>query len=342
MKKGLTSFVLVTSLVTGTAFGATTPTTTAVVPKKKPTNAAPVATNAKSSSNATPATSAKKKNTDVIKTSAAAPAAVANAGTSTATTAKPANESFMSRLSLRASLDYFGASITQPGSSKAPDRDNLEAGPVRMENGVLAGYRIDKNQSLGAGVFFNQVLYGDEKDTGTNILDAQVRYTHGSIYKKGGFNLGTQIRLYAPTSTLSQNNDLLTQARWYGLASYEMPKSRFSFELTTMLRQYLYTNNATAAAQPFAPRFMAYVGPQVNYQVSPKVKAWLLVEELGVSSMKGGTFALGADGDIEPGITWDVSDRVSFSPYLDIKTHGAKNFTVDTTSINANLTIRAL
>lgn len=333
MKHALTTFVVATTLVAGTAFGATAPKK---VVKKKQATATTASMKSKKATNA-----------DLIKTSAAAPSDIdasaaisgGGGGTSTASVINSSNTSIMSKFSLAVSLDYYGAAINDIGSSYNPNADtgkpNLKS-RVNMENGVLLGYKLDAKQSLTAGVFAAQVPYGE---LSSSMLDLQFRYTHGSIYHNGGFNLGTQVRYYAPTSTTSSSNGSLGNIRWYQFASYEIAKSRFSVELTTYLRPYAYSDNALAASKN-ATRLDLYMGPAVNYQISPKVKAWLLFEQLGRSKMKNGTFEMASLGDLEPGMTLDISKRVSFSPYLDIKTHN--KVSISTTTINANLTIKAL
>jgi len=77
-----------------------------------------------------------------------------------------------------------------------------------------------------------------------------------------------------------------------------------------------------------------YAGPQVTYQLSPKIQLWTLLETSAAHVAGQGVIA--SLDDIEPGLSWDILPNFTFTPYLDLKT--ATGITLNTTSVNANLT----
>jgi hypothetical protein len=75
-------------------------------------------------------------------------------------------------------------------------------------------------------------------------------------------------------------------------------------------------------------------------QVTPKLQAWLLFEYLGTARTGKALLKMAPYTDLEPGLTWQINKQVSFTPYLDLKT--SNRVALDTTTINANVTLSAL
>ena len=165
------------------------------------------------------------------------------------------------------------------------------------------------------------------------MLDPQVRLSNGKIYSKGNCSLGTELRANIGLSDASVAATRKGDLRWFQFVNYDI-NSRWSLGLTTFLRGFAYEQRADDA-----PLFYVYAGPQVSYSFNDKIQAALLFEYGGLHSRQSGFLA--TDGtDIEPSVNFQFTPKLSFTPYLDIKT--SDRMALDTTTVNANITYRAL
>ncbi len=272
-------------------------------------------------------------------------AAVLASGSALAQTA-PAEASATSEASTGSWTQNVGLSFSSilwgPGlgdiSSYQPNIETGKRDPesrLLLENTLKASYKLDAKNTLALGWdFYAYPVRGSEAGDKFEALDPSVRWNNSSVLKVGNFNLGTEFRAYVPVYAGWEGTSHITHLRAYGFLSYEIPNSRFGLAMTALARQYLYSD-PDAAAGKWAQRF--YVGPEVSYQISPTVSAWLLFEANTERRMSANFVPV---NDIEPGITWNVTPNITFSPFLDIPTH--KRVAFDTTTINASLTLKAL
>ena len=80
-----------------------------------------------------------------------------------------------------------------------------------------------------------------------------------------------------------------------------------------------------------------YLGPNVNYQISPTLLVTLLYEMRGSHTFGDKFGKLNSGGtDLQPGLTWDVTPHLMLNPYLNLLTGGKVNLSTTTFGLLAN------
>ncbi len=247
------------------------------------------------------------------------------------------------------SMDYYGQAVTDLGSMAQPDVDKGTrdtTSPAFFEPAIIGGYKIGKwTVGAAAALDYRPSLLDDTAHSNVTWLDPQLRVTNGDLYTKGNFSLGTQLRAYMGMTDASRAAGMIANLRWYQFYGLEFPGSRWSLSMVTYIRPYIWS----ASVAKNRKSMEIYVGPQVNYQFNEKVRGWLLFEYTGEQINNAGFFTLrspndlanrGPYTDVELGASWNISPKLSLTPYIDMKT--ADRVALDTTTINANITYLAL
>ncbi len=267
----------------------------------------------------------------------------------------PANSSqanandWKKNVKLTFSMDYYGQAVTDLGSMAQPDvasgsRDTTS--PSFFEPAIIGGYKIGSTTvGAAAALDYRPSLLDDKTHSNVTWLDPQLRVTNGAIYTKGNYSLGTQLRVYMGVTDASRAAGMITNLRWYQFQSLEFPGSRWSLSMVTYIRPYIWS----ASVAKNRKSMEIYAGPQVNYQVNENLRGWLLFEYTGEQINNAGFFTLrspndlgnrGPYTDLELGASWNISQKLSLTPYIDMKT--SDRVALDTTTINANITYLAL
>jgi hypothetical protein len=144
------------------------------------------------------------------------------------------------------------------------------------------------------------------------------------------FTIDVEGRAFVPTSQYSRGNGTLGGARLAVNPGFEVANSPFSFFVVTFARYWFQTQaleSRSAAGNAVSlqtrdrglPQWQFYMGPQVNYRVSPTMRAWFLVETsrtldtLGYTNTSDPRASL---TDIEPGVDLHLTRSLTLSPYL--------------------------
>lgn len=266
-----------------------------------------------------------------------APAMAQSAANVTTTSAAP---KWTDNMRFTLSADYFGQALTDLASTSMPDatsgvRDTTS--PVFVELAAIPGYKVGDWILGGAAVVRYTPVTASDTDSNFVPSDLQLRVTNGTLYSKGAYSLGTQLRIYMGTTDIAaKSKTLIHNLRWYQFQSLELPGSRWSFNLVTILRPYFFSS------EPAKPRtnMSYYAGPQVNYQLSENVQAWGLFEYMGSHAQGDPMLKLTPATDLEFGANFTLSKKLTVTPYIDIKT--SDRVSLDTTTIQANVTYVAL
>jgi hypothetical protein len=279
------------------------------------------------------ASSAAKKGTQLASattTTTAAPAASAEAAApaaSVATSTEVGAPRLIDKVVLR-----FDAIFHGPGFGSDDNRVNpspyglVEGSPVYFENVATAGYRLSPSYTLTANVPFDWRYAGSEKETILN--DAYLRLKAAKLIQAGEFTLDADLRAYIPTSEASRNNKAFGNVRSTQYFTWQPAGSRFSAGTYSYVRGYAWNDDAAGKKS-----LRAYLGPHINYQILPNLSAELLYEMVAHTKTGGSAFNwYHEDTDLEPSLAWDVTDKITIIPYLDIKTGGRVAW--DTTSMN--------
>lgn len=327
---GASTLVLAVSLTTILAYADTTPT--------NPANAAAPATPA-----ATPAA-------DKITTSAAATVGSPQDGNVSQTAQ---SNDLLQTLHDKVEFSYFGVyrggQVGDPGNAYQPDI-NGNAGPAAgaqsLENYVTSGYKPAKDWMVGitSHFFYNGSAApdvngtGEQLGSGIQMMNPQFVITKANLIDKGQFKVKGYLYVEIPVTHYDYigqtGHDQLTSVAPTANITYDFKDSRFSVGTYTYIRGYVQGADSGQDLRTY--RFVA--APYGNYQITPTVAATMWVDLIDVRRTGGSPFfspygMVSEEGDIEPGINWDVlPGKLSVNPVLNIYTG---NPTLASTSIQA-------
>jgi hypothetical protein len=296
--------------------------------------------------NPPPATA--NKNTDAIVTSSASTSSIGDAQSSfdlpSNTAASP-----LSNFSLRFDSIYYGSSITSPAAGNSPSDTNSDGGfgdRTFVRNVPSVGYYINPNLMVGA---VTKIDVYPSHTVGYAFEDSYVHLQVPKLIDQGNFKVMSDLRLYAPTSALSQSNGMVAGSQIRFVPTYNIPHSRFTVG-AYLYDQYTFHNSQVDTVDAFAKNAWnneIYAGPNVAYQLTPTVALTCLYEMDAVNVYGSGAFSYTSDThsfngytDLEPGASWDITPSVNLSPFLNM--YPGSNFSLDTTSINLWLSVKLL
>ena len=220
------------------------------------------------------------------------------------------------------SLNYFGIlygpsvqdpSSFQPTINGEPDPER----PVIMKNFLWVNYNLTNEIAVAPSAYF---IYQPVLGQQVELRDPFLRISHSSVLHTEQFNLYADIRWHIPVSNFSRESDLRTGIQTYQVASYTIPSSRFTFGAYVSERVNFYGRRGNGND------FELYLGPNVNYQLSPKVALTMLYEATASHALGDPAFQFNNDGtDLEPGVSWDITQNLNFNPYLNFYTGGKVN-----------------
>ncbi len=252
------------------------------------------------------------------------------------------------RLVDKISMSYLGVfygpainhlSSYQPLSEGGDDLDS----PQMLESLLNTGYKLNDKVTAGVGVaFWYRPIMGDEFRTshqteGAFVMkDPFLKVSHSKVLSRGNLNIAGDLRAYVPATEPSRKANLITGLRSTQATNYQIPDSRWSFGADSMIRANIFGSNASATAKDL----VLYFGPHVDFQINPKLSTTLLYEVNGFHKKGESLLSINNGGtDIASGLNWDVSPRVSISPFLNMYPTSLR---LSSTSLNVVLTAKLL
>jgi len=253
----------------------------------------------------------------------AAPAAATMGGSSSTTVAPSLLDHFTSSYV----GIYTGGSLSKPGQSFSPDTDGNPdpTMPQQMENLLGVFYKLSPTAKVGAQAHF---FYSPVDNKNITMMDPLLQINDSALIVSGNFKLGGYTRAYLPATAESTDKGRILQMRFFLNPNYDVPGTRIS------LGAYSYAQPAAFKSSGTGTTFLGYLGPYVNYQLTPTVAISALYE-MAASHKKnkdGFTDLDNAGTDFEPGVSWDITPNLTLNPYLNIYT--GNRITSDNTSIN--------
>jgi hypothetical protein len=274
---------------------------------------------------------------DSIKTTSAAPEAPASISTSA-----PWGNSPLDHIILYDWGTYYGAAPAN-FNMNTPN-ENTTTAAQNLDNAIIGGYRIDQDTYIGGMMEFDYRPVGGSDAT---MMDPAIRFGKDNWIKTGPWQLYADLRAYLPVSTASQNAKQDVQLRSFQNLTYEVKGTRWTLGAYGSLRYYVYSDPDTLNPQTdllsFSPkqRVRAYVGPNVNYQVSPSLSIFVLGEAEGVQNTGNSFWNWNDNGmDIEPGVMWNITPKLMINPFINV--YPTSPNVAKTTYIGANIWISVL
>lgn len=236
--------------------------------------------------------------------------------------------SFMDSVSVNYFGILYGPSVTEPTSHQPtangiPDPER----PVFVKNYMTLGYSMSDTLMVSASAYWTWIPVQGQNFA---MRDPYLRIANTSLISSGNFNLYADARVHLPVTTISRQNDMLMGFQAFQISSYQVGTSRLSVGAYTSARMNVFGSSG------YGPDLELYLGPNLTYQVSPKVGLTLLYE-MGMSHMYGDApFQFVNDGtDLEPGVNWEITPNLAVNPYLHLTT--GEKVTLKTTSFGMTL-----
>lgn len=223
---------------------------------------------------------------------------------------------------------YYGSSLGSPSSYQATSDGTRDPNrPVLIKNFVTAGFDASPDISFAATGYWIYVPMGGQQML---TQDPSVRMAFNQIIHTDNFNWYGDIRADFPVTSSSRDADLLAAGETFHFVSYNIPNSRWSTGFYAKVRYNYFGKRGTGND------FDLYFAPLANYQISPKVMLTMLYETGGNHYFGQQAFELNNDGtDFEPGIAWEISQGLTFNPYLNL--FPGDKVSWKTTSVGATL-----
>ncbi len=274
--------------------------------------------------------------------------AAPSAQTASSPTSSTASTSLFDRASEYFTLNYYGtyrgAPLSSFGNSLQPAADGKldPKNPLSLENQITASYRLNQDVAAGIQAHFFYYPVGKPAGSGQGLenLDPVLIVNWSNLVQKGGFKLNGRFTADLPLTGVDflQKNKLMTGLALYGIASYAVPETPLTLGLYSYVKGYVPTADTPLGAMTYR----LYACPNANYQLRNNLSVSLWVDLLQLSRTSGTGFVSGLKNemvDIEPGISWDITKNIAFNPFLNIY---PSNFTLSATSIQANISAKAL
>lgn len=273
-----------------------------------------------------------------LATSLIAGSALADTDHTSTLSAKTVAPKLIDKLTISYLNVFYGPSIAEPIARVQPDSTTgaLDpSSPLLMKNYLSVGYKINDRLTLSPTAYW---LWEPVEPHTFTIRDPYVRLSNSKFLSSGKLNVAADVRLAAPVSEASRDVNRITTIASKQIATYELGK--VTAGVVTYGAFHLQTKSLTSAGKG-AKNLEFYAGPNVEYKLLPTLSATLLYE-VGMSHLQGASLgSFNNDGtDLEPGLSWDITPSINFSPFLDFKT--GQRVAADTTTLGAVLTWKLL
>ncbi len=239
--------------------------------------------------------------------------------TSTTSVKKSVGQQILDNTSVSYFGFFIGAPVSDPFSSKTPavgKQYYTDGSEIGLENQLTVSYKI--NPTLSASL--NPVFKISPSATRYGMIASFARLASSSVYNKGNFNVGADLRFYPGiTNDMQRNHERMTWRSDQDF-SYKVPSSRLTAGVTTSLRYHNYLVDSPVKDY----RIKAI--PNVQYQIANNLSAGLAYEMAlthirNTAGVPAGTVEEYQEWTfLEPSITWNITENVMFNPYVDLYT----------------------
>jgi hypothetical protein len=216
----------------------------------------------------------------------------------------------------------------QPLPEGGPDSSR----PVIVKNYGTLGYALNSDIGVSATAHW---IWKPVQGHSLDMRDPYLRIAHNRLINFDNFNVYADVRVHFGVSNYSREDDLLTGIQAFQILTYTVPDTRLT------LGSYISTRYNIFGKQGWGNDLELYVGPNLSYRISRTV-ALTLLYEMGSSHFFGDKPGyLTNDGtDLEPGILWDITPKLTINPYLNLYT--GNKVTWDSTSIGMTMSWQLL
>lgn len=224
---------------------------------------------------------------------------------------------------------FSGPSLENPAAALRPDAEAENGeGPLTTENTLSAGYKINENLSVGPVMVFHWHPVTDHE---FELADPYAKAAHAQLLNSGYFNLAADLRMSAPISEESRENGLITSLASEQVSTLEVGKSGFILTLTTFLQR-----NFHKPGESDVDDLEFHFKPAVGYRLLPNLLANIVYERKMAHTRDQDLTQVHNKGNvIQPGVAWDITKTLNFSPYVDVNID--KQITAASATVGASL-----
>ena len=215
------------------------------------------------------------------------------------------------------SVSYFGIfsgpslgnpSSLQPTPTGEPNPDK----PLDFDNYLTLGYGVNDNIAISGTARY---AYQPVRGQAIRMIDPFARISHDELIHVMDFNLASEIRFHFPVTHESRLADLLAGFESYSFASLPIGSSRFTLMGIASIRYNVFGRRGSGED------LQTYFAPIISYQLSPTVSLVARYEMYLGHIFGDKPFVFTNDGtDLEPGVYWQVTQRLSLNPYINLYT----------------------
>ena len=262
----------------------------------------------------------------------AAASVQADTATSTANSEAIA-PSIKEKLNLNLWSNFAGPAVNNfnevtPGST--PDDDDR----LSFDNVITSGYKLQKTFEVGAAI---ELLYkpmgtlGKEFSNDVATKDIWLRANRSKILDSNGLDLSVDLRVYTPSPN---RNNLVTGFR--STQNFNWTYGDLTLGTYSFFRANVYTTAPTGKYSLDEEKGLAfhnygsgselrrlYIAPNGSYAITKNLQATLWADLVSLRYRAGDSRNyLGKNDpiDIEPGLNWDITDKVALNPYVNFYT----------------------
>jgi hypothetical protein len=218
----------------------------------------------------------------------------------------------LDRFEIKYENTFSGATIGSLGpSSGFQEPEGVAAEPVRLENTLSGGFRITRFITASAVTVWNwQPVASSPFEAG----DPYLKIGHNELVSVGNFSMSGDVRISAPMSKDLQHYHLITSVASEQISRFTIPASRFAFKIISFIQKNFHAGTGNPN------EFEAHLTPAIELLAIPTLSLILAAEisysrrvhpELGFMHHDGSS--------LQPGVSWDITPEINFSPYLDLR-----------------------
>jgi len=206
---------------------------------------------------------------------------------------------------------FYGPSVSKPTSFQPTEDGSQDSNrPVMLKNFAGVGYNLTDHLRITPTAYWQWL---PSAGGAYAVQDPFVKISDDSIISEGNFNLYGDFRYHAPISNFSKAANITGSYQSVQVATYVPEGTRWMLALFSSERAYTYGKGG------YGNDFEVYVGPNVGYQISPRVQLTMLYETNLVHVYGNNPGTMEGDGtDLQPGVSVDITNRLNVHPYLSI------------------------
>lgn len=190
-----------------------------------------------------------------------------------------------------------------------------------IRNYVSLAYDLDENLTLAATAYWIYLPTPPDLTPPLYWGDPYLHISRDHVLGSSPINWFTDLSVHFPVSTLSQAVGLFFSLRTYNAVTYTAKNSPLTLGALLSLQFGIFENSNSSNDLDFL------VAPNIAYKITDSLSSTLFLE-MGAGHQSGDqSLEFSSEGNaIQPGLSWEITPSIIFSPFLNIPV-GSHDFT---------------